>query len=191
MIYATDAIFITALLYLAMYIGLMCRGTGGKEISPDWPQGRPPLVISPMKWLQEHGYFYIRDQVAYSLFLTPLYSLPFLHYYGLPLWLAPIYSIGVCLGGLMGLNDWYSFTHPSDYREGFVRMLHYAPLFLSLGWFTDNIIPGIGATIIYALLAPLAYYLRTKITYRYRSQLAEGFNAALCAILSAGIILWA
>lgn len=168
-------------LFISVYAGLFARGDGSNS-------NRPKLFTNWMIWLKERNLPYIRDQIFSSLFLTPLYSLPFLYYFGKPLWWSIPYAIGVCIGGLRGWRLWFSFDRKFwlDYRDGILRMAHYAALFNPLGYISDNLLEGFAATAIYALLAPLVYWYRAKhMTNRYRSQYAEATHALMYTLLSA------
>lgn len=175
--------FIISLLYISVYAGLFARGDASNS-------NRPKLFTNWMIWLRDNGYFYIRDHVFSSLFLTPLYSLPFLYYFNKPLWWAAVYAIGVCLGGLSGWKKWFSFNEKGDYWEGVIRMAHYAALFIPLGYISGNLLEGFIATLLYAFVAPLVYWYRAKrMTNRYRSQYAEAVHALMYTLLSAWVVL--
>lgn len=169
--------FILACLYLS------ARGGGYRYSEPnDTGTVLSRLIFSPMNWLRDNNYPYIRDQIFTGVILIPVVYL----LAGLSWQVALLTALGWTLGEISGWGKTLlQMSDIKNFKASFIRCLQFGGLYLFPALITGIYIKAIILTVITAFLIPSIYFLCYKISGSDRStNMAEFLTGALIGGLS-------
>ena len=188
-------IFLSLLTYIAACFFLIARGGGYQYSEPD-DKGfiKAHVVFSPMIWLRDRGYFYIRDQLFSGLVLMPVAYWFFTLYFGLSSWFILPLAIGWTIGGLRGWGKTLlQVENLKNFPQAFLRCLHFGGVFffpLLVSFSITKLLVAFALTVIFASIMPLIYHLFFNMDIgKIKLNYGEFISGAILFILSVTNIL--